>query len=126
MPWREWPTIGHTPRRGWGVPPSDVSKAASFQQLEGNERKAADVTDVENLDDVGMSLLRNGLCLNLEPCQILGLCETTRANHLQGDEAAQSVLVRLIDDAHAAVTKLCQDLITLNRRKLGVAGALAR
>ena len=108
---------------GLGRPCQKCVQTASFQQLERDERKAPDLADVEDLDDVGMPLLRDRLRLDPEPCQILGLCEAARANHLQSDEAAQSLLVRLVNHAHAAVTELRQNLVTINRGKLGAADA---
>ena len=49
--------------------------------------------------------------------QILGFRQTPRANHFQSHEAAQTLLVRFVDDSHPTMTELGQNLVTVDLRK---------
>ena len=106
---------GRTP--GLGNAAQRVIETAPLEQLERDERQAPDLVDVVNLDDVRMAHLRHGLRLDAEPRPIFGPGQAARPDHLQRDQAAQSPLAGLVDDPHAAVSQLRQDVVSVDLRE---------
>ena len=68
-----------------------------------------------DLDDVGMAKLGDGLGLDPEPGEVLGAGLAAAADHLHGDEAVQAHLAGQVDDAHAPLAQLLQELVAGDR-----------
>ena len=88
-----------------------VGERAAFDQFQGEERLAVVLADLEDLDDVRVLQLGGGRRLGPEPGELVGPGVAGPEDHLEGDEAVQRLLPRLVDDAHAAATELGQDLV---------------
>ena len=73
------------------------------------------LVDVEDLDDVGVLELGDGLGLGQEPGGGLGAGVLAGQDHLQGDGAVEPDLAGLVDHAHAAAAELAQDLVAGER-----------
>ena len=69
------------------------------------------LADVEDLDDVGVLELGDGLGLGQEAGGGLGAGVRAGQDHLQGDDAVEPDLAGLVDDAHAAAAQLAHDLV---------------
>ena len=65
-----------------------------------------------NLHDVGMKQLGDGFRLGAKPRQPDLTDVRSRQDHLQGDQALQPTVPRLVDDAHAAPAEFFQDVVT--------------
>jgi hypothetical protein len=77
-------------------------QAAAVDEFEGQVREAAGLTDVVNLNDIGVIEAGDGLGFLLEPRQDTGASVGAGQNHLEPDQATQVGLAGLINDAHAA------------------------
>jgi len=75
------------------------------------------LADLVDLNDVGVLQAGDGLGLGAEAGQVRRAGMAARQDHLQRDDAIQLEVPRLVDDTHAALAELAQDL---------VAGHLAR
>ncbi len=69
------------------------------------------LVDVEDLDDVGVLELGDGLGLGEEADGGLAPAWVPGQDHLQGDGAVEPDLSGLVDDAHAAAAQLALDLV---------------
>ena len=56
-------------------------------------------------------LSRRGFRLGMEAGDIVGIGETARQDHLQGDDAVERRLPGAIDDPHAAAGDLAEQLV---------------
>ena len=65
-----------------------------------------------------MKQLGNGFRLGAKPRQADLTNMRSRQDHLQGDQALQPTVPRLVDDAHAATAEFFQDVITRNGHAL--------
>ena len=74
------------------------------------------LVDVEDLDDVRVLELGDGLGLGEEAGGGLGAGVGTGQDHLEGDGAVEPGLAGLVDDAHAAAAQFAHDLIARDRR----------
>jgi hypothetical protein len=66
---------------------------------------------------------RDRFRLDPEPVQVLRPGLDAGPDHLQGNQAVQLLLSRLVDHPHAAVAQLCQDVIAGDRGPNHLAGA---
>ncbi len=108
--------VAGLPRRLGGAVDS-VRQAPALHELQGEERAAAFLADLMNLDDVGVPESGDGLGLGAEAAQLLRAGEIRGRDHLQGDEALQARLPRLVHHPHAAATQQAQDFVAGHRRQ---------
>ena len=94
-----------------GSPRQPVVEAAAIEQLERDERQAGRLADVVDLDDVGVSQPRDRLGLHAEAGQVVGPRLAAAADHLQGDQAVQPEMPRLVDDPHAPFAQPLEDVV---------------
>src|SRR5262249_36329575 len=71
--------------------------------------------DLVDLDDVGVVQASDGSGLADEPAEPLQSAVGTDADGLQGDQPVEALLARLVDDTHAALAQLIQDLVAGHR-----------
>ena len=74
---------------------------AALDPLQRQKRLALVLADLEHLHDIGMLQPRHRLGLDLKTRAFLGPGVAVK-NHLQGDQAMESLLSRLVNDTHAA------------------------
>jgi hypothetical protein len=67
--------------------------------------------DVEHLDDVRMSQLRDGLRLDGEAMRDLAALAEVGVEHLDRDVATEPLVVRAVDGGHASMTELVEHLV---------------
>ena len=93
-----------------------LRQAAAIDVLEREIGQPFVLADLVDLHDVRVLQTGDRLGLGVEPGQLLrpGVC--AGQHHLQGDDAVQLRLPRLVDDAHAAAAQLGQDRIALDLR----------
>jgi hypothetical protein len=111
---------------GLGGAGQPVIEAAAFEQLQCDERQAAGFADVVDLQDVGMPQPRHRLGLDAKSRQVIGSGLAAAANHLEGDQAVQPTVSRLVNDPHAALAQPLEDVVAGNgwpvrRRRFPVA-----
>ena len=96
---------------------------AAGAEFKREVRKPIALADLVNLNDVWVLQLRN--CFGLQP-EANPLLETgsARANHLQRDQAIESGLSRLVDDAHPATSEFVQDFECTDPLRSRQVGAL--
>ena len=91
---------------GLGRPVEAVGEAPPFEQLERDEGAAVGLADIVDLDDVGMAEPGDGLGLDPEPRELLGLDVLAVAGSSSSATGRFSAPARLVDDAHAAATQI--------------------
>ncbi len=101
---------------GLGRTCEPVIERAPLEQLEGNEGCAGGFADLEDLNDVGMTQPGDRLGLDEEPGLSFGATGPVPADHLHGNQAIQSELPRLVDDAHASLAEHVKELVAGDRR----------
>ena len=69
------------------------------------------LADLVDRHDVGVVHLGGGLGLDPEPLHVGRGGELAGADHLQGDDPLEAGLPGLVDDAHAAVGDLLEQLV---------------
>ena len=69
------------------------------------------LTDLVDLDDVGVLERRHRLRFDEKPSQRIGAGVSPGEHHLEGDEPVELLLPRLVHDAHAAAAELAEDLV---------------
>ena len=79
------------------------------EKLHNQEGMTILLPDLIDGADIGMIECRSRLCLPLEPRQRLSVFDDVIGQKLQGDKAVQGCVFRLVDNAHAAATKLLDD-----------------
>src|SRR5262249_41764775 len=80
--------------------------------LQGAEGQPVDLTDLIDLDDVGMLQTGYGLRLQTETGQLLFVSVAARQDHLQGNGTLQRQVPGLVDDPHAATAQHALDRVT--------------
>ena len=84
---------------------------AALDIFERQKGPAGAVAVIEDLHDVGMLQQRDRSGFALETLQIVRAHVFAREEGLDGDEAVEGGLLRLVDDAHAAPADLIEDLV---------------
>ena len=84
---------------------------AALQILHGDEGAAVLLADVMNGADVGMIQGGRGPSLALESAQRLPVASQIVRQELEGDEAMEPGVLRLVDHAHAAAAELLDDAV---------------
>ena len=92
---------------------------AALEQLERDVRQAARLADVVDLDDVGMAQPRDRLGLDPEAEEMVGSRLAPPTDHLQGDQAVQPAVPRLVHDTHPALAQPLEDVVAADDRPLG-------
>ncbi len=98
-------------------------EAASLHELQRKIGPAFVLAGLVDLHDVGMKQLGDGFRLGAKPRQAHLTDMRSRQDHLQGDQALQPAVPRLVDDAHAAPAEFFQDVITRHGHALESRGA---
>src|SRR5438128_2836450 len=88
-----------------------IGEAAAFEQLHAEEGGASEIADVVDRHDVGMIEIGRLFSLVAEALDLLRRGTRTGQNHLQGDDAIETLLPRFVDDAHAAALDLVEELV---------------
>ena len=99
------------------MPLSFPVQAAAGAELQREERLALVLADLVDLDDVGVLQAGDGLRLGAEAVALVAPGMAAGQDHLESDEAVESELPRLVDDAHAAAADLLHDLVTGHGRQ---------
>src|SRR5580658_2020322 len=81
----------------------------SVKKLHNQERMAILLPDLVDGADIGMIECRGRLRLPLEPRQGLSVFDDVSGQKLQSDKSAEGYVLGLVDDTHAATTKLFDD-----------------
>ena len=97
-----------------------VVEAAALEQLQRDVRQSVGFADVVNLNDMGVAELgdRFGFCR--ESLEELGFRLAAATNHLEGDQAIEAQIARLVDDTHPAVAQAIEDFVAGNDREIGL------
>ena len=85
-------------RAGCGVPESGLRQAAPFEELHREKRAALMVAHIVDLHDVRVAQARHHLRFALEPRPLVRSCVRPGLQHLEGDDAVQAQMPRLVDD----------------------------
>ena len=109
-------------RRGAARPLQARAQAPALDVLELNDRPPLEIADRVNLHDVRVAQPGDDLRLGQKPFDRFGPGILAGQDHLEGDQAVQAELARLVDDAHPAPAKLLQDLVTGHPRALEAGG----
>ena len=86
----------------------------ALQQLHRHERLALELTNVVNRADVGVVERGSRLGFAAEALQSLLIVRQSLGQELEGDEAIEARVLRLIHYPHAAATELFEDTIMGN------------
>jgi hypothetical protein len=86
-------------------------EAAAVEQFQGHERQAVRFADVIDLEDVGMPEPGHRLGLDPEPGEVVGPRLAAAADHLEGDQAFEPAVPRLVDNAHSALAQPVENLV---------------
>ena len=98
----------------------DLVEAQPLDELHDVVAQAVVFADAEDRHDVGVVQLRRRLRLALEATLRPGVLPELLGQDLEGDVPAERDLLRLVDDAHAAVADLADDAVVaqaLERRQ---------
>ena len=110
---------------GWLWPAREFRReTAAGQVLQDQVRSALVVTDLEDLNDVGVLEPGDRLCLSAKSCRLIGTGVGAGQDHLEGDRPVEPPVPGLVDHAHPAVPDYPQDLVARDRRRR-MRGALA-
>ena len=93
-----------------------LGQTAPLDVFHREERPAAALANLVDLDDVRVLQPRDRRRLDTEPPQRLGLGEAPTDNHLQGDLAVEARLPGAVDNTHPSPTQLRLDLVTRHDR----------
>ena len=96
-------------------------EAAALEQFQGKVGLAVVVADLVDLDEVGVLKLGHRPRLGQEPRQVhvsRGQVPA-RPDHLQGHQALELKVAGLVDDAHAPLAQLAEDLVAGYYRQMG-------
>jgi hypothetical protein len=91
--------------------PQHFLEALALDELHGVIVNAVVSADVVDRDDVGVVQPRRRTGLAAEALQADEVRRRLGRQHLQGDVAAQRLLLRFVNDAHAAAAHLAQDAV---------------
>jgi hypothetical protein len=89
-------------------------ETAAVEVLQREEGLAFVLTDFVNRDDIRVLQLSDGLGLDQKAGQLCFAGMRARENHLEGDEAVEAQVLRLVDHTHAAAAQYAQDLVAGN------------
>jgi len=92
----------------------EVLEGDAFQEFHGDKAASVVLPDFVNGADVGMVQSRGGTRLPAEALQGEGVPGELVGKEFEGDEAAQFLVLRLIDHSHAATAKSFEDLVAGN------------
>ena len=81
-----------------------------MQELHGDKRHIAFVTQLINGNDVGVPEVASSACLRIEALQQNGIIEQTRPQGLERHNAIDQRIARLVHNAHRPLTELAYDL----------------
>ena len=98
-------TIWAASRGCCGTPCSRLRQSAAVDIFQRKERQLALLADLVNLHDVGVLKAGDGLRFAEEAHHLFGRGVAGAEDHLEGDEAMEADLPRLVDDAHAAAAE---------------------
>lgn len=98
-------------------------QAAAVHILQSDVRQTSVLAHLVHLHDIGVLELRHCLGLREEASQRLRTV-TTVANHLESDQTIKLELAGLVDNSHAALAELAQDLVASNCRPPGIGQVL--
>ena len=87
------------------IPPLDV--------VHRDELASIGAAEIEDPDDVLVRDLAGENQLLLETAENIGMAGQFRADHLEGHQAVQLMIARLVYSAHAAFAQALQDLVAL-------------
>jgi hypothetical protein len=110
----------HQPRRlrsGQRRTLAMLLQAAAVDEFEGKERLSRLFADLIDLHDVGVMQPGNGRSFSAEAVALARPSLGTGADHFEGHDSVQLDLPGLVDDAHAAVTDLLQNLVPSRCRR---------
>jgi len=88
-----------------------MRQAATLDELHAQVRMAGVGADLVDGQDVGVVEVGGGLGLGAEALQVGRGRPRAGQQHLEGDDATQAFLPRLVDDAHAAARDLVEHLV---------------
>ena len=88
-----------------------LTQRPAIEEGHYDEGAAIDLVDLVNGADVGMIEFRGGLGFPLETLAAFFVAQQVRSEEFEGDGAVESGVLGLIDDSHAAFTKLLGDLV---------------
>jgi hypothetical protein len=95
-----------------GAEPGPLAEAEAGDQFHGEEHGVAELVDLVDVDDVGVG--EAGHRLGLAEHAVLALAVVAgamaAAHDLDGDAAGELGVLGLVDDAHAALAELAEDL----------------
>src|SRR5580700_11741001 len=81
-----------------------------MQELHGDKRHIAFVTQLINGNDVGVPKVARSACLRIEALEQNGIIEQTRPQGLERHNAIDQRIARLVHNAHRPLTELAYDL----------------
>ena len=96
-----------------------LGEAAAVDEFERQVGEAAGLTDVVDLDDIGVLEAGDGLGFLVEPRQGTGPSVCAGKDHLERDKTTQVGLAGLVNDPHAAAAQLLEDLEAVDGRQPG-------
>jgi hypothetical protein len=108
------PEIHQLLDRNW-LPLDAILQRAAFEVLHHNVVTVLVLADVVNSANIGMVKSRCRPGLTTETLQSLGVFGHFIWQELQGNEAVKASVFGLVDNAHAAATKLLDNAIVRNR-----------
>ena len=88
-----------------------VRDVLALDELEREEDPPVGLTEVVELDDVGVVQLGEGLRLALEALDVVRVLAQGRVDDLERDLAPELLLGRLVDDAHGAAAQLTPEAV---------------
>ena len=91
-----------------------ILERGAFQEFHGDEAASLVLANLVDGADVGMVQSRGGTRLSAEALQGKCVAGQLIGKKLQGDKAAQFLVLRLVDDSHAAAAKSFDDLVAGN------------
>jgi hypothetical protein len=92
----------------------EVFEGDAFEEFHGDKAASLVLPDFVNGADVGMVQSLGGTRLPAEALQGEGVPGQLIGKEFQGDKAAQFLVLRPIDDSHAAAAKSFEDLVAGN------------
>jgi hypothetical protein len=104
--------------RQWALPLEHVGQAQPRHELHDEHVQVARLLRVVGGDDIRVGQLGRGLDLAAEALQGVGVGEYGPVDHLDGNLPVHRSLLRLVDDAHAALAQLAQEAVARVVREL--------
>src|SRR6202034_2464294 len=98
---------------GWSRD-EEVLEGDAFEEFHGDEAASVVLADFVDGADVGMVQSRGGSRLPAETLQGQGVPGELIGKEFEGDKAGLFLVLRLVDDSHAAAAKSFKDLVAGN------------